>query len=77
MLTLLIYSQTALGNMMAWASNRMRDEDGAVATEYVLLLTFIAIAIIAVVTLFGKDLAQLFKSSCTTLNTSTATGSTC
>jgi Flp pilus assembly pilin Flp len=72
MLTLLTYSQTALGNMLAWASNRMRNEDGAVATEYVLLLTFIAIAIIAVVTLFGQDLVSLFTNSCNTLNAANA-----
>lgn len=73
MSNLLSYPQYALVTLMTWARSHMQDETGAVATEYVLLLTFIAVAIIAVVTLFGKDLIALFNSACGTLKGGGAT----
>jgi pilus assembly protein Flp/PilA len=41
---------------------RSRDERGATATEYGLLVLFIAIAIVASVTLFGQGLSQAYGS---------------
>jgi Flp pilus assembly pilin Flp len=64
MLNLLSYPQHALVTLITWARSRMEDETGAVATEYVLLLTFIAVAIIVVVTAFGQDLISLFHAAC-------------
>jgi len=43
--------------------DRFTDEDGAVATEYGLLLAFIAIAIIVVVGLLGDELVDIFTDS--------------
>lgn len=64
---------TALAAVRSWLRLRVSAEDGAVATEYVLLLTFIAIAIIAVIVAFGGQLAGMFQSSCNALPpTSTA-----
>lgn len=39
------------------------DERGATATEYALLLAFIAVVIIGAVTLFGSNLASLFSNA--------------
>lgn len=71
MSNILSYPQGILVTLIAWARSHMEDETGAVATEYVLLLTFIAVAIIAVVTLFGKDLIALFNGACKQLLTNT------
>ena len=53
----------------AWfgMTRRIRDERGAVATEYALLLLFIAIAIIGVVTALGLAIKAKFTDSCTAL----------
>jgi Flp pilus assembly pilin Flp len=48
-------------------TQRVRDEKGAVATEYALLLLFIAIAIIGVVTALGLAIKAKFTDSCTAL----------
>lgn len=37
-----------------------RDEDGATATEYIVLLVLIACFVIAVVAAFGEEINQLF-----------------
>ena len=39
----------------------LRDESGAVATEYVVLTGLIAISLIAVIVAFRKDLIDLFN----------------
>ncbi len=41
----------------------LRDEEGASAVEYALILAFIAAAIIASVTLFGGSVEGLFKTA--------------
>lgn len=46
---------------------RLVGQEGATATEYLVLLVFIAIAIIAGATLFGDALNGLFRSSATAL----------
>lgn len=66
----LLNPQVAFITLLSWARARMLNEDGAVATEYVLLLTFIAIAIIAVVIAFGSRLTGLFNGACQKLVTS-------
>lgn len=49
----------------AWAT---RDR-GATAVEYALMVALIAVAIIAIVTFLGGNLAGIFKKSCDALNT--------
>lgn len=58
-----------------WAGMRERiaGESGAVATEYVLLLIFVAVAIVAAATFFGIALGDSYKEACVPLNS----GSTC
>jgi Flp pilus assembly pilin Flp len=46
---------------------RWADETGAVATEYVLVLVFIAVVIVAAVTIFGISLADKYKEVCDTV----------
>ena len=46
----------------------LRNEEGASAVEYGLLLVFIAAVIIASVTLFGGSVEGLFKTTNTALN---------
>jgi pilus assembly protein Flp/PilA len=47
--------------------SRFEDETGAVATEYALLLTLIALAIIAAATALGLAIAAKFTQACNTL----------
>ena len=47
--------------------SRIEDESGAVATEYALLLTLIALAIIASATALGLAIAGKFTDACNTL----------
>jgi Flp pilus assembly pilin Flp len=55
---------------------RLRREDGAVATEYALLLVLIAIAIITAAIALGTAIATVFQEGADTLNTvSGGTGS--
>jgi pilus assembly protein Flp/PilA len=55
-------------SMIAFVTARIsvaRDEAhdrGATATEYAMLVAFIAVAIAAAVTAFGKDLSKFFSS---------------
>ena len=51
---------------------RFQDENGAVATEYALLLLLIALAIVAAATALGTAIAGKFSNACTQLG-----GSTC
>ena len=44
-------------------TKRFRNEEGATATEYIVLLVFIAIAIIAGATIFGGALNSFFEQS--------------
>jgi Flp pilus assembly pilin Flp len=39
------------------------DENGATSVEYALLAVFIAVVIVAAVTLFGQRVAQLFEAA--------------
>jgi pilus assembly protein Flp/PilA len=50
-------------SLIAVASNRLeREEKGATAVEYGLMVGLIAVVIIAAVTLLGKQLKGLFES---------------
>lgn len=45
----------------------LRDEEGVTAIEYALIASLIAIAVIATVTLVGKELNSVFQKICTAL----------
>ena len=60
-----------VGAQTLWADLRgkVRREDGAVATEYALLLVLIALAIIAAAIALGVAIANVFQSGADTLGT--------
>lgn len=39
------------------------DEDGATATEYIVLLVLIAVLVIGIISLFGSQIDDLFKNA--------------
>lgn len=49
-------------NLLSYMNNRVRDakDRGATATEYAMLVAFIAVAIVICVTFFGHALADFF-----------------
>jgi len=49
------------------ATNFWADEEGAASSEYALLISFIAMAILMAVTAFGNTVNNLFASANTTL----------
>ena len=53
-----------------------RDEDGASAVEYGLLVAGIAALIVAVVFLFGGMISNVFSSTCNKIKTSATLSST-
>jgi len=54
-----------------------RDEEGASAVEYGLLVAGIAALIVAIVFLFGGMISDVFSSTCEKVSTGAATTSTC
>ena len=54
-----------------------RDEEGASAVEYGLLVAGIAALIVAIVFLFGGMISDVFSSTCDKVATGASTGSTC
>ena len=54
-------------SLVALAKDRMREEKGATAVEYGLMVGLIAVAIIATVTLLGDQLNALFTEITTAL----------
>ncbi len=54
-----------------------RDEEGASAVEYGLLVAGIAALIVAIVFLFGGMIEDVFSSTCTKVASGASTGSTC
>ena len=54
-----------------------RDEDGASAVEYGLLIARIAALIVAVVFLFGGLIKNVFSNTCDKINNSASLGQTC
>ncbi len=66
-LALYVKAQTLMADMRS----KMRREDGAVATEYALLLVLIALAIIFAATALGFAIAAVFNRGASTLSTVT------
>ena len=64
-LALYVRAQTFMADM----GGKLRREDGAVATEYALLLVLIAIAIITAAIALGAAIAGVFQEGADTLNT--------
>jgi len=58
---------TSMQTMWLGVRERFEDETGAVATEYALLLTLIALVMIGAVTALGLAISSKFSSACTTL----------
>ena len=54
-----------------------REQDGASAVEYGLLVAGIAALIVAVVFLFGGMISDVFNQTCSGIAASASTGSTC
>jgi pilus assembly protein Flp/PilA len=54
------------------ASRERRDERGASAAEYAILVSLIAVVIIAGVTFFGQATSGLFQKTCDSVSSSTA-----
>jgi pilus assembly protein Flp/PilA len=61
MLTFVVLLQERLGRLLR------RDDRGVTAVEYGLIVFFIALVIIAAVTLLGKNLSSIFNNIATTL----------
>jgi pilus assembly protein Flp/PilA len=53
-----------------------RDEEGASAVEYGLLVAGIAALIVAIVFIFGGMISSVFSDTCTSITTHDASGST-
>ena len=53
----------------------LNEEDGQGMTEYILIVALIAIAAIGIVTLFGRDIRELFAASTGALAGDTNSGS--
>jgi Flp pilus assembly pilin Flp len=64
-LALYVGAQTLVADLRG----KMRREDGAVATEYALLLVLIALAIITAAIALGTAIAAVFDRGATTLGT--------
>jgi Flp pilus assembly pilin Flp len=67
-LALYVKGQTLVADMRS----RLRREDGAVATEYALLLVLIALAIITAAFLLGQAIMSVFQRGADTLNSGVA-----
>jgi Flp pilus assembly pilin Flp len=65
LLALYVGAQTFVADLRG----KMRREDGAVATEYALLLVLIALAIIAAAIALGVAIANVFSQGAATLGT--------
>jgi len=64
-LALYVGAQTVVANLRS----KLSREDGAVATEYALLLVLIALAIIAAAIALGLAIANVFSEGAATLGT--------
>ena len=59
--TILARSTSFVGELVRGRPGAHRGDRGATSVEYALMVTFIAVVIIAAVTLFGQNLIQLFN----------------
>ena len=67
-LALYVGAQTLATDLRGKAISRLKREDGAVATEYALLLVLIAVTIIAAATALGLAIQAVMQSGADTLN---------
>ena len=67
-LALYVGAQTLATDLRGKVINRLKREDGAVATEYALLLVLIAVTIIAAATALGLAIQAVMQSGADTLN---------
>jgi len=51
------------GGELGMLRRLLLDEDGQTMTEYILIIALVAIALIAIIKIFGKDIAKLFKKA--------------
>jgi pilus assembly protein Flp/PilA len=67
MMNLLAYPQLALITAMTWVRSRFdaRDETGATAVEYGIMVALIAAVIVTIVYFVGQNVLQAFTSTCT------------
>ena len=63
-----------LGRFTSRSGRRARDERGATAVEYGLLLTGIAALLALVVYAFGDNVTDLFTNTCETVSNARAAG---
>ena len=63
-----------LGHFLSRSGRRTRDERGATAVEYGLLLTGIAALLALVVYAFGDNVTDLFTGTCETVTAARNTG---
>ncbi len=67
-LALYVGAQTLATDLRGKMISRLKREDGAVATEYALLLVLIAVTIIAAATALGLAIQAVMQSGADTLN---------
>ncbi len=67
-LALYVGAQTLATDLRGKMFSRLKREDGAVATEYALLLVLIAVTIIAAATALGLAIQAVMQSGADTLN---------
>ena len=61
---------SAFKNIVSVARKLDSDESGATATEYIIIIALIAIALVTIITAFGESLFEIFKGSKGTLDDS-------
>ena len=71
-LALYVGAQTLATDLRGKMISRLKREDGAVATEYALLLVLIAVTIIAAATALGLAIQAVMNNGATTLNNANA-----
>jgi len=67
-LALYVGAQTLAADLRGKVTSRLKREDGAVATEYALLLVLIAVTIIAAATALGLAIQAVMQNGADTLN---------
>ena len=67
-LALYVGAQTLTTDLRGKVISRLKREDGAVATEYALLLVLIAVTIIAAATALGLAIQAVMNNGANTLN---------
>jgi pilus assembly protein Flp/PilA len=63
--------------LISFLETRRKDEEGASAVEYGLLVAAIAAAIVLIVFLLGDVITEVFTTTCNTIDTETGTGVGC